>query len=376
LNLYGTIGGAERGLLELLAGLDRGRWQPLVVTAADGPFVAALRARDVETIVIPFPTPPLWWLVLPWVLARLVVTSFRLLRLIRARRVRLAHCGDLLGLLLLLPARAAGVRILHQLHYLGGRPRRIVMSVVGGLAADAIVAYSSDQRDALRRGTVFLERRTTVVHPGIDVVSFARGDRERVRRELGISSAAFLVGMLARYDAWKGHATFLDAAERVRAARSDVEFVIAGGALNADALPHVARLAAQVEARARSAPLAGAVHVLGHRDDVADVLAALDVFVCPSEREPFGLVIVEAMAAGTPVVASDTGGPVEIVEDERSGLLFRTGDAEALAARVLQLQGDAPLRARLAAAGRERAARLFPRERYACQMQELYARLA
>jgi glycosyltransferase involved in cell wall biosynthesis len=118
------------------------------------------------------------------------------------------------------------------------------------------------------------------------------------------------------------------------------------------------------------------VHVVGHRAEVPDVLAALDLLVCPSIREPFGMVLVEAMAAGRPVIASDSGGPPEIVEHGESGLLFKTGDAAELAEAVLRLLRDPALAARLATRGRARVAERFTRARYAGEMEALYARLA
>jgi glycosyltransferase involved in cell wall biosynthesis len=113
-----------------------------------------------------------------------------------------------------------------------------------------------------------------------------------------------------------------------------------------------------------------------HRDDVAAVLAAFDVLVCPSDHEPFGMVVLEALAAGRPVVASDSGGPAEILEHGKSGLLFRTGDPEALAAALLRLLADPSLARSLAEAGRLRVREAFARDRYARQMQEMYERLA
>ena len=106
------------------------------------------------------------------------------------------------------------------------------------------------------------------------------------------------------------------------------------------------------------------------------MLAGLDVLVCPSDHEPFGMIVLEALAAGTPVVASDSGGPAEILEPDRSGLLFPTGDARALAEAVIRVLEDDGLRARLAEGGRRRVRERFASARYARDVEALYAGLA
>lgn len=149
-----------------------------------------------------------------------------------------------------------------------------------------------------------------------------------------------------------------------------------GGALNASQLPHVARCRDAALERRRALGLESRVAVIEHRDDVAPVLAALDVLVCPSDHEPFGMVVLEALAAGRPVVASDTGGPSEILEDGKSGLLFRTGDPDALAAALFRVLDDPALARSLVEAGRSRVRDAFDRSRYAREMQEVYERHA
>ncbi|HET7291828.1 MAG TPA: glycosyltransferase family 4 protein [Vicinamibacteria bacterium] len=375
LNLYATIGGAERALLELVGRLDPARHTPIVALGGEGELVAALRGRGVEAAVVPFPTPPLHGLLWPPTLWRVARAARRLGRQVVERGVRLVQCGDVLGLLLLGPARRQGARLVYQVNYLGGGPR--VASLRGlGRRVDALVACSRYQAGQVARSAPELSRRTVVVHPGIDPAAFARGDGRSFRRELGVPDDAPLVGMLARYDVWKGHHVFLDAAARLAAARPAARFAMIGGALNAGALTHVARYRDAVLAHRARLGLVDRVLVVDHRPDVADVLSALDVFALPSTGEPFGMALIEAMAAGRPVAASDTGGPAEIVQEGRSGLLFRTGDPGALAAAVASLLDDPASARRLGDAGRRRVAKAFDAGRYAREMEAVYARLA
>ena len=177
------------------------------------------------------------------------------------------------------------------------------------------------------------------------VVIIDDADPERFRPEragafrpvVGIDDATPLIGSAARIDTWKGFDILLDAVPLIRRARPETEFVVAGG-LVAGKEAYAGDLAARAEAL-------GGVHWLGPRQDVPDLMADVDVFVQVSTApEPFGLVIVEALASGAPVVAGAAGGPLEILgpaaagpQGSPAGRLVPSGDADALAAAVLAL---------------------------------------
>ncbi|MGH9886369.1 MAG: glycosyltransferase family 4 protein, partial [bacterium] len=349
---------------------------PLVVVPAEGPLSQALRARGVEPITEPFPTPPLHGLLSPQVALALRRASRRLCDLARARGVGIVHCGDLLALLLLWPLLRAGVGLVYQVNYLGGRVRQLALRPLASLERKVVVAWSNDQRDSVASAAPVLAAHTVVVYPGIRPEDLEGGDGGRFRGEIGVAPGAPLVGMLARFDAWKGHRVFLEAARRVALRRGEARFAVVGGALNAAWLPHVARYEADMRAEAHRLGLDAALTFVPHREDVAAAYAGLDVVVCPSLREPFGMVVIEAMAAGRPVIASDSGGPREILQDGRTGLLFETGNAQALADAVLRLLDDPGQRASLASAARADVAARFHRDRYAADIQALYDRLA
>ena len=187
----------------------------------------------------------------------------------------------------------------------------------------------------------------TVVHETPDPVEFHPGRAGRFRGRVGIPDDAPLVGAAGRVDTWKGFDVLLDAFTRVGAARPDAQLAVAGGPVRGKE-----ELFEALADRARSIPGA---HWLGSRDDVADLFADLDVFVLPStEPEPYGLVLVEALMSGAVVVATDAGGPPEILDEAApgSGRLVPMRDPAALADAVVA-ELDA-----LPATGRaERAAR-------------------
>jgi glycosyltransferase involved in cell wall biosynthesis len=168
-----------------------------------------------------------------------------------------------------------------------------------------------------------------VVHETPDPDEFSPARAGRFRPRVAIPDAVLLVGAAGRVDTWKGVDVLLDAFGRVRAARDDVELVIAGGPVAGKE-----DLFDSLAATARATP---GVHWLGSRDDIPDLLADLDLFVLPStEPEPYGLVLVEALMSGTPVIATDAGGPPEIIAAAApgSGRLVPIGDADAMAAAI------------------------------------------
>jgi glycosyltransferase involved in cell wall biosynthesis len=174
------------------------------------------------------------------------------------------------------------------------------------------------------------------------------------------------VGLVGRISPWKGQEVFLRAFALAFPSGSTRARIIGGPLFGEEALvDHLKDLAI-------SLGVADRVTFVGHVQDVAAELAALDISVHASTiPEPFGQVVVEAMAAGVPVVAADAGGPAEVVTDGVDGLLYRMGDPEALAQALRRLAGDPGEREHLVAAGR-RTVTLYSPERIAAQVQEAY----
>jgi len=190
--------------------------------------------------------------------------------------------------------------------------------------------------------------------------------RERVRRELGAGAGDILVGTLGRLvEPKKGLMVFLAAARSLLRDVPRIRFVLVGDGPQRAAL----------EERATREGVSHCTVFAGIRRDVAEVMRALDLFVQPSLWEGFGLTALEAMAAGTPVVATRVGGVPEVIVDGETGLLVPPGDAEALAAACARVLSDRDLAARLGRSGRERVRQHFDIERLVGQIEALYREL-
>ena len=183
-----------------------------------------------------------------------------------------------------------------------------------------------------------------VVYETVDPAEFRPALAGRFRAHVGIPDDAPLVGAVGRIDTWKGFDVLLDAFERAKRQRADLHLVVAGAPVTGKE-----QLAMDLATRAAQLP---DVHWLGPRNDTPELFADLDLFVLPStEPEPYGIVVVEALASGTPAVVTDAGGAPEIVARAApgSGTTVPPGDATALAdamARVAPVTTDGAARSR------------------------------
>ena len=236
------------------------------------------------------------------------------------------------------------------------------------LVVDRIVAVS----EAIRRSLLaqgLPAGRVVTVHSGIDAARFAGGHREPARGEFlrrgAFPADAILIGTVGHLAAHKGIDRFLAAAALLASSLPQARFVVVGEGKEEAALRE----------RASRAGLDGRVLFAGFRSDLPDVYAALDLFALASlSGEGSPAVLKEAMAAGVPVVATSLDGVEEIIEDARHGLLTPPGDAAAMARALERLAQDASLRARLAEAGRHRAAE-FSVDRMVERTEAVYASL-
>ena len=205
----------------------------------------------------------------------------------------------------------------------------------------------------------------SVIHNGIAPGSLPSViDRQRARRSLGLDDHAFVAATVARLDPVKDLMTLLEAFVTVRRRIPSARLVIVGDG------PERERLAA----RAERSDLAGAVHITGYRSDVRALLPAADVYVSSSISEGVSLTILEAMAAGVPVVATAVGGTPEILEDG-GGLLVPSRDTDQLASAILSLAVDRRRRTDMAAAARRRLETSFTIDRMVEDYARTYRRL-
>lgn len=236
---------------------------------------------------------------------------------------------------------------------------------------DHHIAISGSVRAGLL-GAGVPEDRVTVVYNGVDLTRFEPGPPSpALQAELGLTDDALVVGHVGRIVPWKGQMEFLEAFARVAGGVPTAHALVVGD--RSDGAEAYER---KVVERTQHPDLAGRVTLMGFRSDVADVMRLCSVLVHSSTSpEPFGRVLIEAMALGIPLVAAASGGPLEIVDEGVTGYLVDPTDADAAGAAMGGLLRDPELRARMGQAAVARARALFSREAHTAGVAEVYDRV-
>ncbi len=212
----------------------------------------------------------------------------------------------------------------------------------------------------------------TVVYDGLELHKLNTGaDGNAFRKRFGVNPENFAVGLVGLLIPWKGQEIFLDAAHMLRGRIPKLKMIIVGGTPK-DCRPFEAML----RRRVKEERLEDTVIFTGHISDMPPLYNGLDVVVSASTSpEPLGTVVIESMAMGRPLVGPDHGGAAEMMNHEQTGLLFRPGDAEALARAIFRLYKDGALRRRLGRAARKTALSTFAVATHVEKIQEVYDRL-
>lgn len=357
----GEFGGAERSILDLLQWLPD-PFEPIVACFYSGRFASALRHANIPCVVVPNRGRYDWRL------------TGELQRILRDFDVRLVHThGVRANFFGRLAARKENIPVVTTVHsnLEHDYPERFSRWIAWGMEhatrslSKSMIAVSHGIRDELIRSGVPAAK-VTVIHNGIDVALWQRQAREKpaksLREELGLAATVPLVGMVARLHPVKGYPIFLQAAARLVEKGIPAHFVSIGEGYWKDDLHELAK---QLLPDDRYT-------FLGFREQVAPLLAELDIHVNASLAEGLGLSILEAMAVGVPVVAARVGGIPDIIENGHNGLLFEAGDSDALADHLERLLRDRDLAKQLATAGVQTVTEKFSLERAAEQTAQCY----
>lgn len=351
-------GGAERAMVGLATSLPRDRYAVTVCAtrANDGPLLEPLLAAGVRYETLGRSGR---WDLAPF---------RRLSRLLREERFDVLHAhkfgsnlwGSLVGRLSGTPVIVAHE---HSWAYSGDAKRRILDGQVIGRLADVMVAVSTRDRERMT-SVEGIPPSKTVFIPNAFVPRAPQDARTDVRAELGIASDATVVGTLAVLRAEKRLDVMLEAFARVTGEAGDAHLVVGG----------YGPMMEQWQALAERLGVAERVHWLGMREDVEDVLAAVDVAVMSSEREGMPLFAFECMASRTPLVTTDVGGLRDVFPDGQGAVLVPPGDAAALGDAIQTLVSDPARCAALADEAHERMPDFSP-ERAAQRVSALYEEL-
>ncbi len=364
-------GGTERHVLSLVRRLDRTRYSPSLFTTAGGgslygEFTSLLpvrvfgetsQARRIRTGPI-----------------EQLRTIRKLAAIFRKDRPDILHAylpaANVIGPI---AARMAGVpKVIVSkralANYKENFPFLRLVEPMGNMLANVILVNS----DAVRRDVERTERHWSgkfrKIYNGVaPIADWTEEERQTFRAREGIPSGARVVLSVSNFFPYKGHEELIEAAGRVIAAIPRILFLLVGR--DAGTLEKCRRLA-------RERVPAHAFRFLGGRTDISDLLRASDVFAHPSHEEGFSNAILEAMAAGLPVVACNVGGNPEAIVDGETGRLVSPRNPEVLAAAIREIAGSTDLGKSFGEAGRRRAAERFSLDRMVIEIEAMYRSLA
>lgn len=384
-------GGAVICLRHLVRNLDRARFEPIVVTGwATEPY------RDIATEAEWIPiadrrmdipglrrrleraqglnsVPGLGW-VLQQVLARtddlvnFLPAFLRLAAVIARLRPALIHVNNepLCNRAAVLAGKLFGVPVVSHVR---GEPRGSRMMRWLYSLPDHFIPVSRWISEGVGALGVPGERRT-FVYDGIELEKLdLAADGAAFRERFGIPRDAFAVGLVGLLIPWKGQKLFLEAGRELLPRIPNLYLIILGGTPEeCHGYEH------ELRATAADPAFHGRVVFTGHVSEMTQAYNGLDVVVSASTSpEPLGTVVIESLALGRPLVAPNHGGAVEMIDHDRTGVLFTPGDAQALAAAIYRFHADPALRARLGGAAREKALRTFSVQEHVARVQAVYA---
>lgn len=367
-NHTAQVSGAEEALCDLLAALP-GDVEPFAA-APEGPLAERLRGLGIEVLPLAATDGSLKLhpVYTPRALGQLARAGAGIRRLTRRLRADAVHANSIRAGLSATLARAAGAPapLVHVHDCLPpGRVSELTRRTIGRGAA---LVLANSEYTASRFATTGARAELRVVNYGVDVARFdpARVDRAGARGRLGLREDQVVLAVVGQLTPWKGQDHAIRLVARLAASQPRIHLALAGSAKftsratrfdNPSYVRDLHALADALGVRER-------VSFLGERDDVPDLLGAVDVALVPSWEEPFGRAVTEALAMAVPVVATDVGGPREIVVDGENGVLLPPADLDRWAEAVARLVADPGLRAKMGAHGRAHVAEAFSMRRY------------
>ena len=355
-----TFGGCEAVVLSLLAGLDRSRWKPILFHY-DAPGITRLlnevNQLGISCRVVPRMTGK-----------NKTNTLIQFCRQLSAAKPTVFHAhlnwplACRYGLVAAKLSRVPAIVATSHLYFpvpverFGRLKQHLQASLI-----DRYIAVSNEVKKRLCNDLGITELKVRVVHNGIQLAPFDVPTDSNLRGLLVNGHERPIVFTPARLHPQKGHTYLLEAAAQI----PDALFVLAGDGPDRDSIKQLVRRLG-LEARVR---------FLGQRQDIPQLLASCDLFVLPSLYEGLPISVLEAMAAGKPVIATATGGTDEAVVNGSTGILVPPGNSTELAAAIRRLLTDRGLAAQFGAAGRSRAKQMFSSDSMVCGVTRVYDEL-
>ena len=381
------LGGAEFCLFELVTNLNKDRYCPIVVVPTWGDFAEKLVQYDIKVINLMGNGFP----VLSWHISRRKIYNFyaflqytcelfrlrnKLIEVIKHNNIAIIHgnsfAGTLFGAMAAHKLQIPFIAHLRELPRQGLLSGPIFKSIVRTVAirdSAACVAISGMVADAYTFDKGVKSPTILTIHDPLDIKPFMSAKPDAALRNVySLPKTAYVVGLIGRFEDWKGHLTALHALDIViRQTKRQVILVFVGDSKRAQK-----SYINQINQCILDLGLSDKVVMLGLQKDMPSIYSMMDIVIVPSVAEPLGRVVLEAMAMQKPVVATNIGGPAEIITDGIDGFLVSPKDPNALSTRIINLIENPQIFRKVGAAAREKVMKQHSVPSYVSKIMELY----
>lgn len=369
--------GADIVLLTLLKGLDKTKYEPIVVLPADGPLVTELKANNVEVYIIEYPILRRQYFT-PKGLINYAATYFgsciKIIKLVKNRCIDIVHVNTIAVLEGIYVAKKLNVPLVWHVHEILEKPKIVYKftSALMGRFATKIVTVSNAVKQHLLKSGFVKEAKIDVIYNGVDTEKFnPEIDSSNLRKELNIPEKAFIIGMIGRVNAIKGQDEFVKIVSMLAKKYDNVYGVIVG-----DAFPGQEWRVAKLIEIINNSGQKEKIKYLGYRSDANVLHSLFDVYMLPSvSADSLPTVVLEAMASRKVVVGYKNGGICEMVSDRESGFLEPIGKSAELAIDIEKVIIDDSLYRFMAQNGYERLNNLFSLNMFYKNIDKLYQTL-
>ncbi|MDP2807185.1 MAG: glycosyltransferase family 4 protein, partial [bacterium] len=369
INHMGFLGGGEKSMLALMDGLWETGEYKIALLAPEGELINYAREKGYQTFPFDFGQIRRSYNPVVWLKGLLgMITGIKQMeRVIRDNQIYLVHANSLKAALMggLAARRAKRPMIFHTRDFLSaGLFGKLLISQAYGLAARVIVnSKSVSQVYGLDPG-----KKVAVVYNCVKTPEqLSPEKRKEIRAKNGVSEKQFLIGYVGRLHPDKDIVTLLEGFKLLLVSIPEARLWIVGGAM-----PGEEQYTESLKHTSEKQGISRNTVFFGWRKDALELMGCFDLLVVPSKKEPFGRVTVEAMMLGIPVVATASGGTMEIVDDNITGLLFAPGDHQALAEKILYLLKDPTLKKELTVRAKNEVLKRFGKQQYIGGVQKVY----
>jgi glycosyltransferase involved in cell wall biosynthesis len=348
-------GGAEKMLISLVEHLNVKKYKSIICLLKDGWLNSQLKSRGFETVII----PQVRIFDFRWMIRLIDLLRYKKCNLMHAHEFAMNSYGTLISAITRIPI----VTTVHGKNYYWSKwRRRLAYRFVS--KHSRMVVVSEDIKKFLIKYVGIKSGRVTTIYNGIDFNSYCsdNGSRNKVRKELGIDEKQSVIGTVGNLYSVKGHTYLLKAFAIIKNRFPSAVVVIAGRGGLLDKL----------QKESADLNIQNNIRFLGFREDIHDLLQAMDVFVLPSISEGLPLSALEAMASKKPVVATDVGGMPEVVMNGQTGFTVPSKNPKSLAEKIMFLLENKNLADEMAEKSRNRVEKEFALENMVSRYQELY----